>query len=105
MSISHEQVQQAVGPQGWRLVGDAIQSYVATGDFAAGVRLVEGIGELADAANHHPDVGLTYPGVTITLTSHDVGDLTERDVDLALAISALVRDLGHEQHPAPPPAG
>jgi len=105
MTISHAQVQQAVGPQGWGLVGDELQTYVATGDFAAGVRLVDGIGELADAANHHPDVVLRYPGVTIALTSHDVGDLTERDVDLALAISALVRDLGHEQHPEPPSAG
>jgi len=38
---------------------------------------------LADAANDHPDVDLRYAGVTVSLVSHDIDGLSERDVELA----------------------
>ena len=58
-----------------------------SGDFATGLRLVNSIGELAEAENHHPDVTLTYPSVGVRLTSHDVGGVTARDVRMARSIS------------------
>ena len=44
----------------WRVVRDAASTHFRTGSFAAGVALVDAIGTLADAANHHPDVDLRY---------------------------------------------
>ena len=58
-----------------------------TGDFATGLRLVNSVGELAEAENHHPDVELTYPSVGVRLASHDVGGVTARDVRMARSIS------------------
>ena len=53
---------------GWRVVRDDASAHFRTGSFAAGVALVDAIGRLADAANHHPDVDLRPDGVTVRLT-------------------------------------
>ncbi len=78
----------------WRVVRDAASTRFRTGSFAAGVALVDEIGKLADAANHHPDVDLRYHGVTVRLETHSEGGLTERDVALARQISDAARELG-----------
>lgn len=67
-----------------------------TDTFAAGVAFVSRVNELAEAANHHPDVDLRYSAVGISLVSHDVGGLTTRDVNLAKQISALADELDIE---------
>jgi 4a-hydroxytetrahydrobiopterin dehydratase len=55
---------------------------------------VNRIGASAEKANHHPDLTLTYPQVRVTLSSHDVGGITSRDIDLARTISGHAADLG-----------
>jgi 4a-hydroxytetrahydrobiopterin dehydratase len=77
----------------WRVVRDDASTHFRTGSFEAGVALVDAIGKLADAANHHPDVDLRYDGVTVRLKTHSEGGLTERDVALARQISAAAREL------------
>jgi 4a-hydroxytetrahydrobiopterin dehydratase len=78
----------------WRVVRDAASTHFRTESFAAGVALVDAIGTLADAANHHPDVDLRYHGVTVRLKTHSEGGLTERDVALAGQITDAARELG-----------
>jgi 4a-hydroxytetrahydrobiopterin dehydratase len=65
-----------------------------TRDFNTGAALVGRIAEVADEVDHHPDVDLRYPHVTISLMSHDVGTVTQRDVRLARRISQLAADAG-----------
>lgn len=84
----------AAAPPGWTVADDVAGAVYATGTFAAGVRFVVAVGELADAADHHPDVDLRYPTVTLRLTTHDAGGLTTRDVDLAGRIDAAAQRLG-----------
>lgn len=71
----------------WQQDGDTLTTRFATGDFATGLDFVNRIGAAAETANHHPDLTLTYPEVTVTLTSHDVGGITSRDLELARVIS------------------
>ncbi|ATG51392.1 4a-hydroxytetrahydrobiopterin dehydratase [Brachybacterium vulturis] len=71
----------------WRQDGETLTARFATGDFATGLDLVGRIGASAEEANHHPDLTLTYPEVTVTLSSHDVGGITSRDLALARRIS------------------
>jgi 4a-hydroxytetrahydrobiopterin dehydratase len=78
----------------WRVIRDDASTYFRTGSFARGVALVDAIGKLADAANHHPDVDLRYGGVTVRLKTHSERKLTERDVALARQISEAARELG-----------
>ncbi|MEW1810835.1 4a-hydroxytetrahydrobiopterin dehydratase [Pseudarthrobacter phenanthrenivorans] len=82
------------GLTGWRVTGEALTATFRTRKFSTGLELVNRIGASAEEANHHPDLTLTYPKVDVTLSSHDVGGITSRDIDLARTISGHAADLG-----------
>lgn len=90
----------ALGLDDWRAMYGAVEARFRTGDFATGLEFVNRIGTAAEAANHHPDLALTYSSVHVLLTSHDVGGKTQRDVDLARQISAIAAELGIDADPA-----
>ncbi|AXK45682.1 4a-hydroxytetrahydrobiopterin dehydratase [Brachybacterium saurashtrense] len=91
--LSPDEITQAA-PAGWRMEDGLLTARFATGDFATGLELVARLGASAESANHHPDVTLTYPTVTVTLTSHDVGGVTGRDIALAQQASEHAAALG-----------
>jgi 4a-hydroxytetrahydrobiopterin dehydratase len=103
-SLPHSTVQAAVDARHWRVVLATLQGTFATGSFARGLELVTEIAGAADAADHHPDVDLRYSRVHVSLTSHDVGGLTQRDVDLAATITAIADRLGVDGEPGRPQA-
>lgn len=84
----------------WRQLAQALHARFRTGNFATGAAFVAAITDAAEAGNHHPEVTLTYPFVELRLLSHDVGGLTQRDVDLARQISAIAADRGIAADPA-----
>jgi 4a-hydroxytetrahydrobiopterin dehydratase len=90
---------EAAGLTDWRQLFEALRTRFKTGGFNQGVELVTRIAELADEADHHPDVDLRYPHVNIAIFSHDVFAVTARDIDLARAISAAAAELGIEADP------
>lgn len=98
--ITARQFHESDGVDDWRLLFSGACTLFRTGSFAKGVALVEAIGRLADAVNHHPDVDLRYPTVTVRLISHDIHALSQRDLELARQISAAARDLGVEADPS-----
>jgi len=71
---------------GWERHGDEIRRTYSFPDFKGSMAFVNRVAELAEAADHHPDILVTYSKVTLTLTSHDAGGLTERDFRLAARI-------------------
>lgn len=89
----------AAGVDDWRLLAQALHGRFETGDFVRGAAFVAAIAEAAEAADHHPDLKLTYPRVDITLMSHDAGSVTQRDVDLARRISEIAHEQGIEASP------
>jgi len=98
--ISPQEFHQADGVDDWRVVFGGACAHFKTGSFRVGVALINAIGDLADAANHHPDVDLRYPGVSVRLVTHEVGGLSSRDIELARQISAAARDLGVAADPS-----
>jgi len=97
--MSGDQIRALDGLHDWRSMYDAIETRFRTPDFATGLELVNRIGAAAEAANHHPDIMLSTSYVNILLKSHDVGGKTQRDVDLALTISAIAAGLGVDADP------
>lgn len=97
--LTPKQFFETEGVDDWRVLFTGALAHFRTGSFSAGTALAAAIAELADAADHHPDVDVRYGGITVRLISHDVGGLTERDVDLARQISALARERGAEADP------
>ncbi len=96
--ISAQQFADA-GLDDWRVLAVGAATRFRTGSFAAGVALVDVIGRLADAADHHPDVDLRYGSVTVRLVTHEVDGLSERDIALAGQISAAAAELGATPEP------
>ncbi len=88
------------GVDDWRFVLGTIRAEFALDSFPAGAALVAAIAGAAEAAVHHPDVSLRYPGVVrVVLTTHATGGLTTLDVELARTISALAAEAGAESRP------
>jgi len=57
--------------------------------FAAAIAFVDKVAAIADAADHHPDILVRYDRVTLTISTHSAGGLTERDFALAGEIETV----------------
>jgi 4a-hydroxytetrahydrobiopterin dehydratase len=99
-ALTSEQFQDSPGVGEWRVSGNVASATFLTGSFDRGVKFVDVIGDLADAANHHPDVDLRYSFVVIRLTTHEIHALSERDATLASHISEAARELQIAVDPA-----
>ena len=79
--------------EGWELVdGAALRKTVTCKDFLDAVRLIQRIAPIAEAEDHHPDLHLTrYKRVTIELSTHAIGGLSENDFILAAKLDELLR--------------
>lgn len=73
---------------------DALHASFKTADFASATKFVDRVALAADAADHHPDIHLSYGLVEFTLSSHDAGGVTTRDVELASTIQGIADELG-----------
>jgi 4a-hydroxytetrahydrobiopterin dehydratase len=74
----------------WTREGNAIVRTLKRRDFRDAIAFVNAVADEAERRNHHPDITVNrYRTVTLRLTSHDEGGLTERDFALARAIDSL----------------
>jgi 4a-hydroxytetrahydrobiopterin dehydratase len=77
------------GISGWDREGDAIRKDFKKDDFKGSVDFVNRLMPTAEAMNHHPDLAISWDTVTVTISTHSEGGLTENDFDLAARIDAL----------------
>lgn len=75
---------------GWESTGDAIRRELKFDGFRDAIDFIVRIADLADEADHHPELKNVYNNVEVVLTSHDAGGITQRDLDLAAAIDGAV---------------
>ena len=73
----------------WTRDGDSITFAITRADFRDAMLYVGAVAYLAEAANHHPDIGISWNRVTLVLSTHSAGGLTAADFALAGRISAL----------------
>ncbi len=86
--LSDQEVQQALaGLDGWSRDGDQIKREFQFEDFIAAFGFIAQVGVLAERAHHHPNLGNVYNRVTIALSTHDEGGITEKDIALAREIN------------------
>jgi 4a-hydroxytetrahydrobiopterin dehydratase len=77
---------------GWKQQDKALSKQFDLKSFKASMAFASTIGELADRADHHPDIHIQMSKVTLSLSSHDAGGITDRDVRLARQIEAAAKD-------------
>lgn len=93
-TITRREFRASPGVEDWRARATGAFAQFATGTFAVGARLLAAIAELAEEANHHPDVDIRYATVRVRLITHSAGGLTRKDAELAARISQAARTLG-----------
>lgn len=89
-TLNDGEIQSALGNlHGWTKNGIAIERKYEFKDFVEAMKFVNKVAEAAEAAGHHPDIQIVYNKVTLQLTSHDSGGVTQRDVNMAGKINAI----------------
>lgn len=74
---------------GWTGTVDGIAKTYSFGDFAESMRFVNQVAQLAETANHHPDIHVSYDTVVLQLVTHSAGGVTQADLDMAEEIDQL----------------
>lgn len=73
----------------WNEVNGEIQRTYQFNDFVQAMRFVDRVAAEAESREHHPDILIRYNKVTLSVSTHDAGGITEKDFDLAKAIDAF----------------
>jgi 4a-hydroxytetrahydrobiopterin dehydratase len=90
-SLTSEQVTaELAATPGWQLADGQISRTVTRKDFRDALLFVNAVGYLAERADHHPDIAISWNKVTLTLVTHSAGGLTAKD----FALARQVNDLG-----------
>ena len=85
--LAENEIEQRLAGSGWTREGSAIVREWTFADFSAAIAFVNRVAELAEAANHHPDILLHgWNKVRLELSTHSQGGLTESDFALARQI-------------------
>lgn len=88
--LSDIEIQRELGSlPGWVRRGNALMKTYAFAAFPAGIDWVRRVADVAESVNHHPDIDIRYTKVTVTLSTHDSGGITAKDITLARRIDAL----------------
>jgi 4a-hydroxytetrahydrobiopterin dehydratase len=82
--LSDLEIQRALGGlAGWARRGDALVKTYTFDKFADGISFVGRVARAADEMDHHPDIDIRYTKVTMSLSTHDAGGITQSDLTLA----------------------
>jgi 4a-hydroxytetrahydrobiopterin dehydratase len=76
---THEIESQLVKVPDWQVENGELVRTWKLKDFKASLALVNQVGQLAEAASHHPDIDIRYNTVRLALVTHDSGGLTSKD--------------------------
>jgi len=74
---------------GWSVDGLMLKKRLTFENFAGSLKFVNRVGELAEAADHHPDITFGWGYAELSLTTHDRGGITDADISLARSIDRL----------------
>lgn len=74
----------------WELEKKSITRTFEFEEFMDAIDFVNDLAEIADEAQHHPDIHIRYTKVTIKLTTHDAGGITDLDIEVAQRIDHLI---------------
>lgn len=89
----------ATAPEGWTVVDGKLHREIEFHNFVEAFGFMSMVALLAEKANHHPDWSNSWNKVVIDLTSHDKGELTDRDYDLAEAINNALGETANLPQP------
>ena len=75
----------------WNLAEHSIARSFQSGSAREALALIQRIGDVAEDANHHPELTWVYNRIDLVLTTHDAGGITAKDIELARSIDEILR--------------
>jgi 4a-hydroxytetrahydrobiopterin dehydratase len=75
----------------WVLDGESIARTFVFGDFIESIGFVARVAMASEVADHHPDIDVRWNKVSLTLSTHDEGALTEKDTKLAAVFDSYAK--------------
>ena len=89
--LSDLEIQRALGGlAGWSRRGDTLVKSYLFDRFADAIAFVGRVARVADEMDHHPDIDIRYTKVTMSLSTHDAGGITQSDLTLAQKIEGAL---------------
>ena len=90
MILNETEVRQKLADYpGWITSGQFLSQTYKFKDFIEAINFINRLVEPSENAGHHPDISISYNQVTIHLTTHDAGGITQKDFDLAREITRI----------------
>ncbi len=93
-TITADDFTAADGVSDWSAKSSGACACFKISSFPEGVELISKVAELAEAANHHPDIDFRFGRVILRLMTHSENSLTDKDLDLARQISEVAGEMG-----------
>ena len=80
---------------GWQYKDNAISKMFRFKEFMDGIRFINRVAEIAETADHHPDININYTRITFNCSTHSEGGVTEKDFVLATNIEKAFAEHAH----------
>ena len=86
-TLSDAQIRQELKSlPGWEYQDGSLRKLFRFAEFMDGIRFIHRVAEMAEAADHHPDIHVNYTRVTFVCSTHSEGGVTQKDIHLATQI-------------------
>tara|TARA_B100002052_G_scaffold115325_2_gene106117 strand:+ start:2052 stop:2324 length:273 start_codon:yes stop_codon:yes gene_type:complete len=89
MLLHPDEISKSISNYGWNFQDNKINKVFTFEKYLDGVKFINEIAPLAERLNHHPDIKLGYCKVEIDITSHDMGGVTTKCINLATSIESI----------------
>ena len=89
MLISPDEINKSLENKGWKYKDKKISKSFNFDTYMEGIEFVNEIAEFAERNNHHPDITICWCKVNISISSHDMGGVTTKCVNLAIKIDMI----------------
>ena len=89
MLISPDEINKSLASHGWDYAPKKISKSFSFDAYMEGIEFVQKLAVLAETQNHHPDINIGWCKVDISITSHDLGGVSTKCVNLALGIDSI----------------
>ena len=89
MLVSPDEINKSLADRGWEYVDKKISKTFNFDQYMDGIKFINKMAELAEASNHHPDISIGWCRVDVAISSHDMGGVTTKCVNLATGIDLI----------------
>jgi 4a-hydroxytetrahydrobiopterin dehydratase len=90
--LTDEQIAEGLRGLDWEYRDNAIHRRFSFPSFRSAIAFVNRVADVAEQQDHHPDILVNYRTVTLTLSTHSEGGVTERDIDMAHKLDAVAQE-------------